>query len=280
MGNLALDSVPMLRIERYGDVTRVHMTSWRGRLVGYDVSAYLAQDVLIDTGFPHVADDFSRFLDVSRIRGVIVTHWHEDHAGNAALAAARGLPLAISSQTLAQLGGSAAASIRFYRRFVWGIAPPVESAVVPLEDDRLRVIHTPGHTSDHHVVWDEERATLFSGDLFLGVKVRATFPDEHPRQLVESLRRAAALRPERMFDAHRGAVREPTNALLLKADWLDEIITRIEAKIDAGWGDRAIRRHVLGRENAVGVISGGEYSKLTMVRAVRRSHAERAMSRS
>lgn len=271
MGNAALDSVPMLRIERHGDVTRVHMTSWRGRLVGYDVSAYLTRNVLVDTGFPHVAADFSRFLDANTVRGVIVTHWHEDHAGNAALAAERGFPIAISPQTLAHLGGSAAASIRFYRRFVWGIAPPVRSTIVPFEDDALRVIHTPGHTSDHHVVWDEERATLFSGDLFLGVKVRATFPDEHPRRLVATLRRVAALRPERMFDAHRGPVSDPTNALLAKADWLDEVITRMEAKVDAGWSDRAIRRNVLGRENAVGLISGGEYSKLTMVRAVRRT---------
>jgi ribonuclease/clavin/mitogillin len=271
MGNVALDSVPMLRIERYGDVTRVHMTSWRGRLAGYDVSAYLTRDVLVDTGFPHVAAEFTRFLDANRVRGVIVTHWHEDHAGNAALAAARGLPVAISPQTLAQLGGPAAASIRFYRRFVWGIASPVRSVVLPLESEALRVIHTPGHTADHHVVWDEERATLFAGDLFLGVKVRATFPDEDPRQLVGTLRRVAALRPERMFDAHRGTVSDPTNALLAKADWLEEIVTRIEAKIDAGWSDRAIRRHVLGRESAVGLISGGEYSKLTLVQAVRRS---------
>jgi ribonuclease/clavin/mitogillin len=274
MGNAALDSVPMLRIQRHGDVTRVHMTSWRGRLVGYDVSAYLTRNILVDTGFPHVAAEVSRFLDANTVRGVIVTHWHEDHAGNAALAADRGFPIAISPQTLAQLGGSAAASIRFYRRFVWGIAPPVRSTVVPFEDDALRVIHTPGHTSDHHVVWDEERATLFSGDLFLGVKVRATFPDEHPRRLVATLRRVAALRPERMFDAHRGPVSDPTNALLAKADWLDEVIARVEAKVDAGWSDRAIRRHVLGRENAVGLISGGEYSKLTMVRAVRRTRTD------
>jgi glyoxylase-like metal-dependent hydrolase (beta-lactamase superfamily II) len=261
----------MLSLERYGDVTRVRMTSWRGQLVGYDVSAYLIRDVLVDTGFPRVAADFSRFLDASRVRGVIVTHWHEDHAGNAALAAARGFPIVIAAPTLAQLGGPAAASIRFYRRFVWGIAPPVRSKVMPFQDATLQVIHTPGHTSDHHVVWDEERATLFSGDLFLGVKVRATFPDEDPRQLVSTLRRVAALRPERMFDAHRGAVPEPTSALLAKADWLDETIARIEEKIDAGWSDRAIRGHVLGRENAVGLISGGEYSKLTMVQAVRRS---------
>jgi glyoxylase-like metal-dependent hydrolase (beta-lactamase superfamily II) len=270
VGNVALDSADMLRIERYDDVTRVHMTTWRGRLVGYDVSAYLTRGVLVDTGFPHVAHDFARFLDATTIRGVIVTHWHEDHAGNAALVAARRLPLAISPLTLAQLNGSAAASIRFYRRFVWGVAPPATATIVPFASDALRVIHAPGHTADHYIVWDEERATIYSGDLFLGVKVRATFPDEHPRQLLATLRRVAALRPKRMFDAHRGPVAAPTNALLAKADWLEATITRIEDKVRAGWSDRAIRRHVLGPENVVGVMSGGEYSKLTMVQAVRR----------
>ena len=261
----------MLNIERHGDVTRVRMTSWRGRLVGYDVSAYLVRGILVDTGFPRVASEMATFLDAQTIRGVIVTHWHEDHAGNAALAAARGVPMAVSPATLTQLAGSAAASIRFYRRFVWGVAPPVRSMVLPFESGPFHVIHTPGHTADHHVVWDEERATLFSGDLFLGVKVRATFPDEDPRLLAASLRDVAALRPKRMFDAHRGLVPDATNALLAKADWLEETIGRIDAKIDAGWSDRAIRRHVLGRESFVGVMSAGEYSKLTMVWACRRT---------
>jgi len=260
----------MLTVERHDDVTRVRMTSWRGRLVGYDVSAYLVRGVLVDTGFPHVASDFARFLDERRraIRGVIVTHWHEDHAGNAALVAARGLPVAIAPQTLAQLAESAA-SIRFYRRFVWGIAPPVRSVEAVFAGDGLRIIHTPGHSADHHVVWDAERETLFSGDLFLGVKVRATFPDEDPRQLVRTLREVAALGPKRMFDAHRGLVLSPTTALISKADWLADTIGQIDAKIDAGWSDRAIRREVLGREGVVGLMSGGEYSKGTFVQAVR-----------
>ena len=33
-------------------VRRLRMRSWRGALVGYDVSAYLVGDVLVDTGFP------------------------------------------------------------------------------------------------------------------------------------------------------------------------------------------------------------------------------------
>jgi glyoxylase-like metal-dependent hydrolase (beta-lactamase superfamily II) len=261
----------MLRIQRHDDVTQVRLTTWRGRLVGYDVSVYLVRNVLVDTGFPHAAEQLGQFLDANMVRGVIVTHWHEDHAGNAAMIASRGIPLVISPLTLAQLGGAAAASIRFYRRFVWGVAAPVRSAVLPFTSEGLRVLHAPGHSPDHHVVWDEERETLFGGDLFLGVRVRATFPDEDPRQLAATLRAIAALRPRRMFDAHRGLVGEPTSALLTKAAWIEEMVERIDAKIDAGWSDRAIRRQVLGRERAVGLISGGEYSRLTFVRAVRRT---------
>jgi hypothetical protein len=103
------------------------------------------------------------------------------------------------------------------------------------------------------------------------VKVRAAFPDEDPRQLVASLRGVASLGPRRLFDAHRGLVPDPVGALTAKADWVEETVARIDAKIDAGWSDRAIRTHVLGREPLVGWMSGGEYSKLTFVQAVRRA---------
>ena len=33
-------------------VRRLRMRRWRGALVGYDVSAYLLGDLLVDTGFP------------------------------------------------------------------------------------------------------------------------------------------------------------------------------------------------------------------------------------
>ena len=262
----------MLTLESHADVTRVRMSTWRGRAVGYDVSAYLIRGVLVDTGFPRAAAAFAQFLAANRVRGVMVTHWHEDHAGNAALVAARDIPMAIAAGTLEQLNGPDSRSIRFYRRFVWGIAAPVTNPVSPFGDDALRVIHAPGHTADHQVMWDAERGTLFSGDLFLGVRVRATFPDEDPRRLISTLREVAALAPARMFDAHRGLVPDPVRALTAKADWIEEAVAQIDMRINAGWSDRAIARHVLGREGLVGWLSAGEYSKLTFVHAVREGH--------
>src|SRR5919201_3800701 len=90
----------MLTLEPHGDVTRLRLSSRRSRLVGYEVSAYLVRGVLVDTGFPAVRRDVERFLGERRPRGVAVTHWHEDHAGNVAAAARFGIPVAMAPATL------------------------------------------------------------------------------------------------------------------------------------------------------------------------------------
>jgi glyoxylase-like metal-dependent hydrolase (beta-lactamase superfamily II) len=257
----------MLRVERHGDVTRIELTSPRSRLVGYSVSAYVSDGVLVDTGFPAVRADVARLLVELRPRGVVVTHEHEDHAGNVELVAGRGLPLAASTATIAAVREVGA--IGFYRRFTWGTMPALHSTVLPFDPAPLALLPAPGHSADHHVVWDAERETLFGGDLFLGVKVRIAHHGEDPRLLARSVRMAADLRPRRLFDAHRGLVEHPAAALRAKADWLDETIGRIDRRIAEGWSDRAIRQDVLGREEPTGYFSLGEYSRLTFVKAVR-----------
>lgn len=45
-------------------------------------SAFLSGDgVLIDTGFAAARRDFTRLLESNHVRGVIVTHQRQDHAG-------------------------------------------------------------------------------------------------------------------------------------------------------------------------------------------------------
>jgi glyoxylase-like metal-dependent hydrolase (beta-lactamase superfamily II) len=257
----------MLEVERFGDVSRVHMSSRRSRMIGYSVSAYLVRGVLVDAGFPDVAREFADYVDAVRPRGVLLTHFHEDHAGNAELVAQRGIPIAAAPATIDAL--RTAEQIGLYRRLIWGDVIPLRSPVVAFDGGGLTLVHTPGHSADHHVVWDPDSETLFAGDLFLGVKVRVAHPAEDPRLIVRSVRAAAALGPRRMFDAHRGLVRDPIGALNAKADWLEGTITAIERRIAQGWPDRAIARDVLGREELPHYISRGGLSRISLVRAVR-----------
>ena len=257
----------MLSLEAHGDVTRVRLSTRVSRLIGYDVSAYLVRGILVDTGFRHARAELARWLDVARPRGAIVTHHHEDHAGNVGLLAARGMPVLASAATLEALARREAMGL--YRRVIWGTMPPLAAAPAALEIAALRLLHTPGHSEDHHIVWDAERETLFSGDLFLGVKVRVARPFERPRALLASLRAALALRPRRMFDAHRGHVPDPASALAAKADWLEATIAVIERRLAEGVPEHIIAREVLGREDGSYYITAGDLSRVNFVRRVR-----------
>jgi hypothetical protein len=99
---------------------------------------------------------------------------------------------------------------------------------------------------------------------------------EDPRALAASARRAAALRPRVLLDAHRGIVPNGAEALLAKAAWLEETIGAIDERIARGWSDRAITGAVLGREDAVALVSRGDLSRLNFVRAVRATAAQLA----
>lgn len=257
-----------LAIEQLGDVTRWRMQSLAGRVARITVSAYVYRGLLIDTGFHHARRSFASAMSSASIRGVIVTHWHEDHAGNAVLVSARRLPMWIAPKTEAIL--RARPRIQLYRRLVWGRPPALRGDVVPLNDDEFECIHTPGHSEDHHVVWFPDSRTLFSGDLWLGVRSRVFHASEDPYRIVETLRRVAELDPTRMFDSHRGLITSPAEALLARADWLTRTLDDIAGQIAEGRSDAAILEATLRGEEMVGVVSRGEYSRRNLIAAVRR----------
>ena len=248
------------------DVLRLHMRSWQGRLAGYEVSAYVVRGVLIDTGAPRARRDMLAAVRRLAPRGAVITHCHEDHAGNAAELAALDVPLIMDPSCESALRDPE--PIGAYRRLVWGSVTPLAAPVHTFDPAPLTVLPLPGHTDEHLVVWDAERRILAGGDLFLGVKVRVAHGSESPRRLVASLRAAAALEPRLLLDAHRGAVYEPVPLLEAKIAWMDGVIGEITDLHARGISEREIARRVLGREELVGWVSRGEYSKRALVHAV------------
>ncbi len=254
------------------DVLQMKLSSWQGRAVGYDVNVFLLGGVLIDTGFPGARADLLDALRTSWPRGAVVTHWHEDHAGNVPALAAMSLPLHMHAQCEATL--RARPPIRAYRALVWGQTDPLTTPIIPFDPAPLRVIHTPGHSDDHLIVWDAERGIVASGDAFLGVKVRVAHEHESPTALLGSLRAMVALEPRILLDGHRGAVKNPVELLRAKIAWLEETIGLIVSLAAQGVSEREIRRRVLGAEALIGVASAGEYSKLALVTAVLGEHTQ------
>ncbi len=256
----------MIEVLQYDDVTRLRGTTRGSRALDYEVSAYLVRGVLVDTGCPGLAPDFERWLDDARPSGALVTHYHEDHAGNVPALVARGVPVGMAPQTLERIRRPA--PIGWYRRLCWGLPTALTRDPETFVHPALSLLPAPGHTSDHHVVWDAERETAFGGDLFIGVKVRIAHPGEDVRGQSAVLRRVAELRPKRFFDAHRGPVERPVEALLAKAQWIDDTVGAIERRHGEGWTARAIEREVLGRGDFTGWFSRGDYAKRNMVEGV------------
>ena len=248
------------------EVIRLHARSWQGRLSGYEVSAYVVRGVMVDTGPPRARPAMLRAVRELAPRGVVITHCHEDHAGLAAELAELGVPLHMDLSCERELREPQA--IGLYRRLVWGSPKPLAAPLRAFDPAPLAVLPLPGHTPEHLVVWDAERRILVGGDLFLGVKVRVAHHGESPRRLVDSLRAAAALEPRLLLDAHRGALHDPVPLLRAKLTWMEETIGEITQLGARGLPEREITRRVLGREELVGVLSRGEYSKGEFVRAV------------
>jgi glyoxylase-like metal-dependent hydrolase (beta-lactamase superfamily II) len=247
---------------------RLAFSNWQGRAAGYEVSAFLMRGVLVDTGFPRVRREVLDVVRDMEPRGAIITHWHEDHAGNAAALAALGLPLCMHPDCEATL--RARPRIGLYRRGIWGRSLRLSVPVTTFDPAPLKVVATPGHTPDHQVVWDDERGIIASGDLFLGVKVRVAHRHESPSTLLASLRAVVALEPRLLLDAHRGVVEQPVAALRAKIAWMEETIGAIRELSRSGAAEGEIRQRVLGSESLVGWVSMREYSKTSLVHAVLR----------
>jgi glyoxylase-like metal-dependent hydrolase (beta-lactamase superfamily II) len=259
----------MLREERHGDVTRLVFESWSSKSMGYQVSAYAVRGALVDTGFSHARDNLAAWLDGNRPDGVIVTHNHEDHAGNVELVAARALPMWIAPETLERV--RAPSRLGWYRRWCWGSPSQLVSQPVPFSHPALEVIHAPGHSPDHHVVWDAERETMFGADLFLGVRVKVAhpWPREDVRASIRTLRRVIALKPKRYFDAHRGLVPDAVKQLSAKADWTEEIVENVDVLLAKGWDNRAIVKWVFGGEAWMSYATFFDYSRRNVVEGIR-----------
>ena len=109
----------MLKVETRGPITRIHLArTFLGRPL-YWVSAYLVDDLLIDTGCPATARELVDWCRGKVVRQIINTHHHEDHSGGDGLLIQKlGLPLAAPPAAVPILADFP--RLQFYRWAVWG----------------------------------------------------------------------------------------------------------------------------------------------------------------
>ena len=229
---------------------------------------------LVETGPKNRVDTVLEGLasaGVDQLDVIAVTHIHLDHAGAAGTLAAKfqnaqifvhevGAPHLIDPS---KLWSSASRIYGEHMDALWGGIDPVpEDRITVLRDGdkidlggrTLQAIETPGHAYHHHAYLDESTGTVFTGDAVgvrlpdVGVVRPATPPPEfHLEKTVGSIRRIAALQPERLCLTHFGPSEAPP------AQVCDEAIEAFER-----WGEwiRGARNTTKDLDEVAGIVTG------------------------
>jgi len=185
-----------------------------GPMTGEGNNTYLVVSagsaVLVDAGVgqpEHLADLARAVADAhSTLRAVVVTHNHTDHAS--------GAPAIALAHPAAKFG-------RYLRDDE--SAPEIEWQLlrdgdqVEAGEDMLTVVHTPGHSPDHIVLWHEPSASVFSGDLVIPGRSVMIDVSRGGRlsDYLQSLRRVLELEPHQLFPAHGLLVTDPHAAITM-----------------------------------------------------------------
>ncbi|ORE11274.1 Metallo-hydrolase/oxidoreductase [Rhizopus microsporus var. microsporus] len=165
-----------------------------------------AQKLLLDCGqgiseyTPLLENSLKDIQADAYISDIIISHGHFDHWG--------GLHDILSSSIL-----NPKKQIRVHK-----FPLPSDISVLPLKDEQtfkvddatLRVIYTPGHTSDHCTFWLEEEESLFTADCVLG-QGSTIFEDLH--QYLSGLEKLAKLQPRRLYPGHGPVIENGTNKI-------------------------------------------------------------------
>jgi glyoxylase-like metal-dependent hydrolase (beta-lactamase superfamily II) len=207
----------------------IHVIAHRGRAAIVDSGTTLS--------VPHLLAALET-LGIARdaVDWLFLTHVHLDHAGGAG-ALLRELPRAQAvlhprgARHLVDPSVLVAATIGVYGEAayhrLYGEIVPIDAARILVTRDGQRLelagrpfefLHTPGHALHHQVIVDLQAKAVFTGDTF-GVSYRefdvdgcafaipTTTPTQFdPEQLVASIRRIAALRPDAVYLTHYSRV--------------------------------------------------------------------------
>jgi len=204
----------MLLSEKIDDILVLKCgTEIKGQ-VFYTTRLYYYRNLLIDTGCPHTAYEVRDFISGKEVKAVLLTHYHEDHAGGAFLfenvyAPEKSLELLRQPPELPE-----------YRQIIWGQPKPVNAT--PLDEEMefddvvVEIIDTPGHSFDHVSFLINDK--LFIGDVIGSKRVLVAMKEEDYKGVIDSVKKILSLDFEKAYGGHviltRGEIEEFLNYLM------------------------------------------------------------------
>ena len=218
------------------------------------VYCYKLDDVLIDTAQRNCERKIITTFQDDIINKILLTHWHEDHSGNAeTLANLHNADIYAPDQCLHQLKNGF--KVLPYERFLFGEIRPVTREIQPLpkeittKNHRLIPVFTPGHSEDHTVFIEANEGWLFGGDLFVGVEIQIFRKGEKFWQQVESFKRVLEYDFDVIFCGHHPRLKNGRKWMQQKLQYFEDFGGQVKGLSEQGFSTKGIMKEMKLREN-------------------------------
>lgn len=248
-----------------------------GGLASINTFAFLWGGSMIDTGPSRLEKALFPLLADCRVDRVLLTHFHEDHSGNAArLQRERGMPVFVSPGSLDICRRDAV--IPLYRRYVWGgrkkFGPTPLGGDVETGEGTLEVLDTPGHSDDHVCFLDKRKGFVFTGDLFVTPRTRTIMRYESVPGIIRSIRLLLREDFNTLFCAHVGVVEKGREMMESKLDYLERLSEEVLKLHQSGASVGQIDRRLFKRQFLT-YFSGGEWSSRHIITSIIKNQVPR-----
>ena len=239
------------------------------------VHCYLVGETLIDCGQSRMVGQMKEFIRTNPVKQLLLTHHHEDHSGNAAMIA-RSCNAEIWGHPLTVQKMQHVRPILPYQHLVWGQSHEVSVSALPdvIESgtNRFLTIHTPGHSKDHTVYLETQNGWLFSGDLYLGEKIKFFRSDEKIDQQIQSLKIVLKHDFDSLFCGHNPVLKNGKQRLRRKLNYLEDIQGKVRLLVCKGASEgEIIRRMDPHQDRFIKFFTMGNASFANMVRSAIRA---------
>lgn len=231
--------------------------------------------ILIDTGPSHLRQKIQTMVPKDKVNTILLTHHHEDHSGNAAALSRRcNAGIFLHPYGVAKL--SKGFMILPYQHILFGKADRVNATACPTivsaGNVELSAIHTPGHSKDHTVYYARNEGWLFTGDLYVGEKIRFFRVDEDINKQISSLEKVLELDFDTLFCSHRGRLTNGRTRIEKKCNYLKSFRENVQNLQQKGIGEGDIVKQLrVKNDTHLRLFTLGNISFLHMVRSALRA---------